>query len=302
MLVLDSSSGIVAGEPSIDRVIALDPYFWRKPSAYLRPRTWVSAYQTLQALRATHYDIAVSICGDLASIFARLSRAPRRIGYANEAYAFMLTDPVPGGRYYTRKHEMEYCLALARAAGGVVKPQDHKLQLPVDPESLRGMSGRIRHLRQLTQIAGPLVVMHAGARNGQAKRWPIEHLAALAQRLVFRTAGPRRAYWRQVGTYHCRGVVELANVPQLVNMVGETSLSELVALLSLAQVVVTGDSGPMHIASAVGTRIVALHGPTDPALSGPVGETSIVLRQPLWCAPCYDPRQPQSVGLAILYV
>jgi ADP-heptose:LPS heptosyltransferase len=55
-------------------------------------------------------------------------------------------------------------------------------------------------------------------------------------------------------------------------------------------VVVTGDSGPMHIACAVGALVVALHGPTDPAQSGPTAPSALVLRQPLWCSPCYDSR------------
>ena len=288
MLVLASSAGILASEPDIDHVIAIDPYFWRKPSAFLHPSAWTAAYQTLRSIRASHYDIALSMCGDLASILARLSGAPHRLGYAEEAYAHMLNEPVTGGRYRTRKHEIDYCLELASAAGAKVTSADRKLRLAVDTESRRLMLDRVQELRHRAGKAGPLVIMHAGARNGQAKRWPAEHLARLAQLLnaqleglvVLTGAGSERTI--------ADAVVQIAG-SAVQNIAGETNLSELVALLSLADVCVTGDSGPMHIAAAVGTRVVALHGPTDPALSGPISDSSIVLRHPLWCAPCYDP-------------
>jgi ADP-heptose:LPS heptosyltransferase len=65
-------------------------------------------------------------------------------------------------------------------------------------------------------------------------------------------------------------------------------LPELVALLAASDLVISGDSGPMHIASATETPLIALHGPTDPALSGPTSPSAVILRRELWCSPCYD--------------
>jgi ADP-heptose:LPS heptosyltransferase len=75
---------------------------------------------------------------------------------------------------------------------------------------------------------------------------------------------------------------------QAINLAGKTSLPQLVALLQQANLVISGDSGPMHIAAAVGTPLIAIHGPTDPALSGPVSPTATVLRSDIWCSPCYN--------------
>ncbi|HEV2236461.1 MAG TPA: glycosyltransferase family 9 protein, partial [Ktedonobacterales bacterium] len=74
----------------------------------------------------------------------------------------------------------------------------------------------------------------------------------------------------------------------VVSLTGRTSLPELAALLARCDLLVSGDSGPLHIACAVGTPVVGLYGPTDPAISGPLGRRAVVLRQDLWCAPCYD--------------
>jgi ADP-heptose:LPS heptosyltransferase len=77
-----------------------------------------------------------------------------------------------------------------------------------------------------------------------------------------------------------------------INLAGKTSLTQLAALLQRADLLITGDSGPMHIAGAVGTPLIALHGPTDPAHSGPVSPTATVLRSDIWCSPCYNATGP----------
>ena len=73
-----------------------------------------------------------------------------------------------------------------------------------------------------------------------------------------------------------------------INLAGKTSLAQLAALLQRADLLISGDSGPMHIAAAVGTLLIAIHGPTDPAMSGPVSPKATVLRSPIWCSPCYN--------------
>jgi lipopolysaccharide heptosyltransferase II len=141
--------------------------------------------------------------------------------------------------------------------------------------------------RRSTGARGPIVALHAGARNGQAKRWPPAHLATLADRLIAQldalvvlTGAPSEAPLAREVLGHC--------TRRPTNLVGTTSLQELAALLAASDLLVTGDSGPLHIACAVGTPVVALHGPTDPALSGATAADAIVLRRRLWCSPCYD--------------
>jgi lipopolysaccharide heptosyltransferase II len=134
------------------------------------------------------------------------------------------------------------------------------------------------------------VAIHVGARNGQAKRWPPAHIATLAERLtreldalVVLTGAPNEADLAAAVVRRCSAHV--------LNLIGRTTVPELAALLAASDLCVSGDSGPMHVACAVGTPVVALHGPTDPAQSGPTAPDAIVLRRELWCAPCYDPRE-----------
>ncbi|HLZ23170.1 MAG TPA: lipopolysaccharide heptosyltransferase II [Ktedonobacterales bacterium] len=287
MLVLHSTAPILHAEPEVANVLTFDPGVWRRPGGLLRRKTWRDTLAMVREMREAHYDLAISISGDIGSILTRLSGAHRRFGYANEAYRGFLTDPLPGGRYAAHQHEVQYVLALARAAGGLVVAGDEQLKLHVQPDATLVVGDRLRAWRAQTGLRGPLVAIHAGARNGQAKRWPPAHIATLADRLVTEldavvvlTGAPSEAPL-------ARTILRRTWRPVL-NMTGKTSIPELVALLAASDVVVTGDSGPMHIACAVGTPVVALHGPTDPAISGPTAPDAIVLRHHLWCAPCYD--------------
>jgi lipopolysaccharide heptosyltransferase II len=287
MLVLKSTAGILKGDPDIDGILAYDPHVWRQPGNYLHPGNWAEAFGVLRALRSARYDLGVSISGDMGSILTRISGARRRVGYAREAYPFFLTDPVPGGRYRVRQHETEYVLALARAAGAATLPSDARPSLSVDPEAAAQVTGMLREARHTSGRRGPIITLHGGARNGQAKRWPTGHFARLAERLVGEldalvvlTGAPSEALLASAIEAECRY--------PLLNLLGRTSLLELVALLAVSDLVISGDSGPMHIAAAVQTPVIALHGPTDPALSGPISPDAIVLRRDLWCSPCYD--------------
>jgi lipopolysaccharide heptosyltransferase II len=290
LLVLQSTAGILEGQPGIHRVLAYDPHVFRRPASFLRPAHWLEAAKVLRTIRASRYDLAVSISGDMGSILTRLSGAKRRFGYSREAYRFFLTDPLPGGRYLTRQHETEYVLALARAAGGITTgSSDARPRLVVVPSARRRISSLLGSARAALGRTGPVITLHGGARNGQAKRWPTGHFARLADQLI-------EEFNALVVLTGAGGEAQLAGAIQaqchhpLLNLAGKTSLPELSALLSASDLVISGDSGPMHIACAVGTPVISLHGPTDPLLSGPTSMSTgaIVLRKDLWCSPCYD--------------
>lgn len=287
MLVQAPFDGILTGDPDLNRVLVWNPHAWRKPGAWLEPRVWRETLTMLRRLRRPRYDLAISVSGDIGSIVTRLSGARRRVGYAGEAYGDFMTDPVPGARYQTRQHETRYVLALAAAAGGIVAPGDETPRLSVAPDARAKMRATLDEARERMGATGPTIALHAGARNGQAKRWPARHWATLAQRLgdelgacVVLTGAPNEA--------PLAGDVERMAGRPLLNLCGQTSLPELKALLDECDLVISGDSGPMHIACALGKPVIALHGPTDPAISGPTTPDAIVLRHDLWCSPCYD--------------
>lgn len=287
VLVLPGTAGVLAGDPDISHILTCDPFRWLTPTNWPALATWRDLASTLAHLRRPRYDLVVSVCGDTASILTRLTGARRRVGYAAESYDHFMTHPVPGGRYQEPKHEVRYVLDLAAAAGGIVTPEDARPWLTVLPGEREQLAARLRTERARLGVTGPIIAIHPGARNGRAKRWPMGHYAQLANRLfeqldalIVLTGSPNEAGLADA-------VLRSVRVP-VVDLTGRTTLPELVALLAESDVVVTGDSGPMHIACAVGTAVVAIHGPTDPGQSGPTDPNAIVLRQQVWCSPCYD--------------
>lgn len=286
LLALSASAQVVSGDPDLDEIIAFDPNVWRRPIALIQPKNWINAYRVLSHLRAQRYDIAVSVFGKWAGILAVASGAKRRVGYGRESYPGFMTDSVPGRHWQPggHKHEVDYCLALARATGARTSSADRIPHLYVD-------SSAQEQLAQLFEREGivstrPVIACHISSNNGQSKRWPIPYWAMLIDKLI-------RGLNAQViltGAPDDKFLIECVSKEmqeQAFNLAGKTSLPQLVALLKRANMVISGDSGPMHIAAAVGTPLIAIHGPTDPTLSGPVSPKATILRSPIWCSPCY---------------
>ena len=130
--------------------------------------------------------------------------------------------------------------------------------------------------------------MNPGAEYGPAKRWPAERFIAAAQEIQNRTG----CRWLVLGG---KSDVELAGsiaskLVGSVNLAGRTSLRELCAVLKLCRVLLTNDTGPMHVAAALGTPVVALFGSTSPELTGPGlpgGEPAGIVKGDAPCAPCF---------------
>lgn len=284
VLALPSSAGVLADDPDITRIITYDPNIWRSPIALLSARNWRQARALVRTLRAREYDLCLSLAGDWASVLAWFSGAKRRVGFAGEAYPGLMTDPIPGGRYHVRQHELCYIRQLARAAGGQIGDDDRP-HLTVHAPAAASVDALLASAGIAN--AHPLIALHPGARNGRAKRWPVEHWADLAELLTRRLdatvvligAPAERAVARQIARSAGASIADLT---------GKTALPELVALLARCDLVISGDSGPMHIACALDTPVIGLFGPTDPRISGPVAPNAVVLRHTIWCAPCYD--------------
>ncbi|HEV7128153.1 MAG TPA: lipopolysaccharide heptosyltransferase II [Ktedonobacterales bacterium] len=288
LLVLPATAAVLEGASDIARVLVYDPNIWRSPAALCAPRNWRAVGRLVQTLRAARYDLCLSVAGDWASVLAWISGARRRVGYAGEAYPGLMTDPVPGRRYARREHEVEYVHRLARAAGGIVTEHNALPALHIPDPTRHALLTKLAVLGvPRVESGGALVVLHAGAQNGSAKRWPAASWAALADRLaahdgiqvIFTGAATDRPLVAAIRDQMREAHVDLS---------GATTLAELAALLALADLVISGDSGPLHIACAVDTPVIGLYGPTDPLLSGPLGPHALVLRHTMWCAPCYD--------------
>jgi lipopolysaccharide heptosyltransferase II len=292
LLALPSSAKIAASDPDLSEIITYDPNLWRRPQALIRPKNWKALWALRKRLHARHYDLAISVFGNWAAVLAVVSGAPRRVGFAGEGYPGFLTDSVPGRHWDDPSvllHEVDYCLQLAQKAGASIGPNDRIPHLAVDPKARKEIEQLL--LQEGIQPTKTLIACHVSSNNGQSKRWPVPYWATLIDRLM-REDGDNVVLTGAQNDLPLIESILRRTHERPVNLAGKTSLIQLVALLQRADVLITGDSGPMHIAAAVETPLIAIHGPTNPAHSGPLSPRATVLRSDIWCSPCYAAKSP----------
>ncbi|MDX1762942.1 MAG: lipopolysaccharide heptosyltransferase I [bacterium] len=270
---------VVSAHPAIRRLIMFDREKWGRGSRVLQ--TAPELLRFTASLRQAKYDAVLDLQGLFRSaLISSLSGAGVRVGFENARE----WAPI----FYTRKvavpdvqiHAIDRYQLFLSALGLEERPLDYGLRIPDDA---------VKRLETFLADSGvrpekPLAVVNPNAR-WETKRWLPERFAALGDRLlteagvqvVFIGAPSEAAY-----------VEELVSLSRekLGNLAGATSLMELAALLQRADLMITCDSGPMHLAAAVGTPVVALFGPTDPVRTGPYGSGHHVITKGVDCAPC----------------
>jgi ADP-heptose:LPS heptosyltransferase len=247
---------------------------------------WPSLVAKARAWRARRYDVVVNFEPDVRSNFlAWLSGAPRRVGYGTGGGGAFLTDAAD---YTPTDHvSVNACRLVARAAGRPDGPapaaRTTRLVLPDDA---------VRRARALVGGASrPRIGIHASGGRA-SKQWHLDRFAAAARAIVRARGGTIVL----TGTDADRPLVDavragLADDPTI-DAAGALDLPSLAALLAELDVLVTGDTGPMHLAAAVDTPVVALFGPSDPARYGPRARAERILRVDLPCSPCGLVRLP----------
>lgn len=255
-------------QPLVDEVIPACTKAWgRRP---LSPRTLKEIASLRRELRAGRYDVVIDFQGAVRSALVGWScGARRRIGEAEPregAARWLFTEHVRTRGAHVIEQDVELAAAIA---GDVLKPVEP--WLPVD-------AGAERWCRELLQDreARAMALLNPGAGWG-AKRWPVERYAAVAAELAGRgfrvlvNAGPNEEALADEIRTLSGGVAEPV----------QCSLAQLIAMTRRAALVVAGDTGPLHLACALGRPVVGIYGPTDPARNGPYGTRFKVLRSPM---------------------
>ncbi len=291
-----NNSGNHAGEqtsersmarPLVDMIHPVANKDWgRRP---LSRETQQGVKELWTELRMGEYDAVLDLQGAIRSaVVARLSGCRRVIGEASprEGVAkWLFTE-----RVRTRGlHVIEQDLELAGAVvGDLLEPT--LPWLPVD-SAAEAWCDQLEGLRVAAKATRPIVLIHPGAGWG-AKRWPSERYGAVAAEfarrgaLVLVNAGPgEEALAAEVAAGQGRAVVAL-----------KTSLAQLIALTRRISLAIGGDTGPLHLACALGKPVVGIYGPTDPARNGPYGARFRVLRNPE-SRTDHSRREPTEAGL-----
>jgi heptosyltransferase I len=284
-LVEESAADLLAGHPALNRVLVVSRNTWVDDLRTGRPyRALHGLVQFVRRLRDTHYDLVIDFQGLIKSaLWVLLARGARKVGFGHgmehAEYSYLaLTERVPA--VDMNQHAIERSLLLLKGIG--VPTMDVRYALPVPAAEEAKAIALLRAVGVHDQDR--LAAMNPMARWA-TKLWEPASFAALADRLeqqgicVVFTGGPQD---QPALDEICRLMTAPAR-----RLDGKTSLHTLAAVYRRAQVVVTTDSGPMHLAAAVGTSVVALFGPTAPWRTGPYGAGHVVLRADLTCSPCF---------------
>jgi len=278
-LVTPACAGLIDGHPQLDEVILFDRrqygLAWRHPLAAL------NFVGFLRRLRRERFDLVIDLQGLFRSaFFAFETRAPVRVGFSNarEFAPAFYTHRVPV--HTMEQHAIERYLAVAEAIDCGRSPVE--FHFPTKDED----RARVRELLTANRdphVANGYAVLLPGT-NWPTKRWPAGHFAALVPIL-------RERFHLPTIVAGSPSEVELCSqIPAELDLTGKTTLRQLVALLEGAALVIANDSGPMHIAAALGRPLVTLFGPTNPTRTGPYDRPETVLRLDIPCSPCYSRR------------
>jgi heptosyltransferase-2 len=222
-----------------------------------------------------------------AAAMAFMARVPIRVGYATERRGFLLTHAAPVPGWKNERHEIFYYLNLV---GELERVLTETPSQSTEPQfSIAVSDDQKREARNLLMKYGVapgahMVLLCPDSVNSRAKRWPPERYAALADQ--FAETGATVALIGVPSELDVsQKVSALAHRPLLM-LTGQTSVSEVIALISIADVLITNDTGPAHIGAAVGTPTLVIFGPTNPLTTRPFGPSGEIIREPPDCAPC----------------
>jgi len=250
-----------------------------------RSATWPRLFAAARRWRKRRYDLVINIEPDIRSNgLAWMTGAPERVGYRSAGGGAFLTDAVD---YDPSRHVSDNArLIVARAAGrSAPTPDTERVRLAVPATAIA------RARATLDRTDGPLVGIHASGGR-QSKQWHLDRFAEVARALI----DTRGATIVLTGSAN-----DSAQVDEVARRIGSSrvvradtalDLPTMAALLGSLDLFVSSDTGPMHLAAAVGTPVVALFGPADPRRYGPRAATEHILRVDLPCSPCGQVRLP----------
>jgi len=268
--------------PEVTRIEAIDaPWLSREAGTTTHAQMIARAFKW----RERQYDLVLNFEPDIRSnLLAWLSGAARRVGYSTGGGGAFLTEALT---YDPRVHVSDNAMRLVTVAAR--QPESADTLPPGTP--LINPAASATAAKVLAGRSGLLIGVHAS--GGRAvKQWPPERFRELARRLI----DQYDATIVFTGSAADRPLVDaaMAGLPRdrVVDASGGLELPDLAGLLAQLRLFISGDTGPMHLAHAVGTTVVAIFGPSDPARYAPRGAHDRVVRIDLPCSPCNRIRQP----------
>jgi heptosyltransferase-2 len=266
-------AGLFGGQRCVDRVLA-----YESAGAH---GGFSGRWALARRLRQDGFDLALLFPNSFdAAVVPWLARIPRRVGYPTDGRRLLLTHPVRAAARAGERHQVFRYLDLVRALGGSGEALP---RLAVTADAVRAADDLLAQCG--VEAGATCIAVNPGSVYGSAKRWAPEGFAAVADALAVR----RGAKVLLVGSSGEVGVLQSvarAMREPAVVLGGRTDIGMLPGLLRRARLVLTNDTGAMHVAAAVGSPLLAIFGPTDLDATGPLGPRCRAVRAPVPCSPC----------------
>lgn len=277
VLIKEYSQEVLANNPFVNELIIFNPPWL---GDLLNKRfNWQDSWWLIKKLSSRKYDLAVVVDADWRkALIAKMARIPQRVGAGKKRAQLFLTRPVPYEKKAV-KHVVEYNMDLLRALGG--GHEEVGLEIFINRDATQ-WADDFFHSHDI-KFSDVVIGIHPGAGDS-AKVWPEENFISLINKLA---AGQKIKILvtESKGDSHAAAIVAGVNNGRVI-AVENISVIKMAAIFKRCKCVISGDTGPMHLAVAVGTKVVAIFGPTDDRRFGPYGKGHIVVRNELACSPC----------------
>ena len=267
---------LLEGDPDLTGTVRFERRRWA------HPRNWPEVFRSIRWLREQNFDWVIDLqCLARSGAFAWLANGKFLIGLdeIREGARGFYDVAVRRASFHT--HAVDWYLAVLPPLG--VPVHKNFQWLPERPQVTATVKSK-------WQTDGPRwIAIQPGAR-WPTKHWPVEYFCALVRLLAISFPRARFAILGGKEDLPLGEIISRTEPERCLNLCGETSLLEMVEWLRLCELMITNDTGPMHVAAALGTPLVALFGPTEPRRTGPYGQLEDVLRIDLPCSPCLKAR------------
>ncbi|MEK6564404.1 MAG: lipopolysaccharide heptosyltransferase II [Candidatus Omnitrophota bacterium] len=276
-LIVPRVKEVLENNPYIDELIINDEEGLHKG--------FFGRLKLVKALKSKNFDLAVFFHRSFSrALIAYLAGIPRRLGYATWKRRFLLTEAIPMPKKDSL-HRVDHYLNIVKPLGCAVDDRQYEFFLSQEDERFAEDFWNKEGLKKDDWT----VCLNPGGNWGP-KRWPKENFASLADRLIREYQAKIIFSGSKDDILLIKEITRMMEQKEFSVSAGYTNLKAAGAIFKKANLTISGDSGPLHIAASVGATVLALFGPTSPAITGPIGSGRIALmHKPLECrVPCYD--------------
>ncbi|MFO1475142.1 MAG: lipopolysaccharide heptosyltransferase II [Verrucomicrobiota bacterium] len=262
---------LLEGDPDLAGLVLFERRRWTSP------RRWPEVWRSVRWMRDQHFDLVLDLqCLARSGAFAWLANGKLLVGLDDAREGARGFYDLVVRRESPLTHAVDWYLGTLRALG--IPTSGRFTWLPVRAAAAEEIRRRDAHNHRW-------IVLQPGAR-WMNKRWPVEHFSELVRRLAQSHPGHRLAILGGKSDAELGAAITSAAPRACLDLTGKLSLPEMIEWIRLARLMISNDTGPMHVAAAVGTPLVALFGPTEPCRTGPYGQLRESIQVALPCVPC----------------